>query len=178
MAQLCVELCCSLEYPAVSQLLVAAFTAALNQSLPPAGYNANLEAAGQSDARLAQRLEENNSAFAGLSIDAAVSQMPRLQVPVVRLGTHCPFLICCLVVNSKAAAHFRLSNCHEIPVHAHLRPGSHAALLQVPSLASPAGCRLGAKCCCLMSPCTVPKAWCSPSLPPLTTLHGHGPMVL
>ena len=66
--------------------LVAALLLSLQHkqdSPPSAGYNANLDAAGQSDARLAQRLDENNSAFAGLSIDAAVSQMPRLQVLVV-----------------------------------------------------------------------------------------------
>eukprot|EP00891_Asterochloris_glomerata_P000589 jgi/Astpho2/589/e_gw1.00013.8.1_t len=58
-----------------------------------AGYNANLEAAGQSDARLAQRLEENNSAFAGLSIDTAVSQMPRLQAPMVSTTDQEPAMI-------------------------------------------------------------------------------------
>jgi len=36
--------------------------------------------AGDSDARLEQRLMQNNAAFSALSIDAAVSQMPRLQV--------------------------------------------------------------------------------------------------
>ena len=45
-----------------------------------AGYNANLTAAGDSDARLEQRLMQNNAAFSALSIDAAVAQMPRLQV--------------------------------------------------------------------------------------------------
>ncbi len=57
-------------------------SAALNSSMREkiAGYNANLTAAGDSDARLEQRLMQNNTAFSALSIDAAVSQMPRLQV--------------------------------------------------------------------------------------------------
>lgn len=57
-------------------------SAALNSSMREkiAGYNANLTAAGDSDARLEQRLMQNNAAFSALSIDAAVSQMPRLQV--------------------------------------------------------------------------------------------------
>lgn len=45
-----------------------------------AGYRANLAAAGDSDARLLKRLQENASQLMSLSIDAAVSQMPRLQV--------------------------------------------------------------------------------------------------
>lgn len=44
-----------------------------------AGYNSNLVAAGDSDARLEQRLMKDNAAFSALSIDAAVAQMPRLQ---------------------------------------------------------------------------------------------------
>ena len=57
-------------------------SAALNSSMREkiAGYNANLTAAGDSDARLEQRLMQNNAAFSALSIDAAVAQMPRLQV--------------------------------------------------------------------------------------------------
>ena len=45
-----------------------------------AGYRANLAAAGDSDARLLKRLQENANQLTSLSIDAAVSQMPRLQV--------------------------------------------------------------------------------------------------
>lgn len=57
-------------------------SAALNSSMREkiAGYQANLTAAGDSDARLEQRLMQNNAAFSALSIDAAVAQMPRLQV--------------------------------------------------------------------------------------------------
>ena len=57
-------------------------SAALNSSMREkiAGYHANLTAAGDSDARLEQRLMQNNAAFSALSIDAAVAQMPRLQV--------------------------------------------------------------------------------------------------
>ena len=47
-----------------------------------AGYKANLAAAADSDARLDARLAQNQGAFSGLSIDAAVSQMPRLQALV------------------------------------------------------------------------------------------------
>lgn len=59
-------------------------SAALNSSMREkiAGYNSNLVAAGDSDARLEQRLMKDNAAFAALSIDAAVAQMPRLQVPI------------------------------------------------------------------------------------------------
>jgi len=45
------------------------------------GYRANLAAAGDSDSRLQKRLQENVSQLTSLSLDAAVSQMPRLQVP-------------------------------------------------------------------------------------------------
>ena len=45
-----------------------------------AGYRANLAAAGESDGRLQKRLSENVSQLTSLSMDAAVSQMPRLQV--------------------------------------------------------------------------------------------------
>lgn len=57
-------------------------SAALNSSMREkiAGYHANLTAAGDSDARLEQRLMQNNAAFSALSIDAAVAHMPRLQV--------------------------------------------------------------------------------------------------
>lgn len=57
-------------------------SAALNSSMREkvAGYQANLTAAGDSDARLEQRLMQNNAAFSALSIDAAVAHMPRLQV--------------------------------------------------------------------------------------------------
>ena len=57
-------------------------SAALNSSMREkiAGYNSNLIAAGDSDARLEQRLMKDNAAFSALSIDAAVAQMPRLQV--------------------------------------------------------------------------------------------------
>lgn len=63
-------------------------SAALNSSMREkiAGYNANLTAAGDSDARLEQRLMQNNAAFSALSIDAAVAQMPRLQVSMGLLG--------------------------------------------------------------------------------------------
>lgn len=63
-------------------------SAALNSSMREkiAGYNANLTAAGDSDARLEQRLMQNNAAFSALSIDAAVAQMPRLQVSMGFLG--------------------------------------------------------------------------------------------
>jgi len=47
-----------------------------------AGYKANLAAAGESDGRLEQRLEQNLSAFSSLSLDNAVVAMPRLQVTV------------------------------------------------------------------------------------------------
>lgn len=61
-------------------------SAALNSSMREkiAGYNANLTAAGDSDTRLEQRLMQNNAAFSALSIDAAVAQMPRLQVGLDR----------------------------------------------------------------------------------------------
>jgi len=70
-------------------------SAALNSSMREkiAGYNANLTAAGDSDARLEQRLMQNNAAFSALSIDAAVSQMPRLQVRL-----HQPLLLIALSV--------------------------------------------------------------------------------
>ena len=45
-----------------------------------AGYKANLAAAGESDGRLEQRLQQNSSAFSALSLDNAVTAMPRLQV--------------------------------------------------------------------------------------------------
>ena len=45
-----------------------------------AGYNANLVSAGDSDARLMHRLDGSQSAFSALSLDLAISQMPRLQV--------------------------------------------------------------------------------------------------
>lgn len=48
--------------------------------LSAAGYRANLAAAGDSDARLLKQLQEHASSLTSLSIDAAVSQMPRLQV--------------------------------------------------------------------------------------------------
>ena len=47
-----------------------------------AGYKANLAAAGESDGRLEQRLQQNSSAFSALSLDNAVAAMPRLQVLV------------------------------------------------------------------------------------------------
>lgn len=45
-----------------------------------AGYKANMAAAGESDGRLEQRLQQNSSAFSALSLDNAVAAMPRLQV--------------------------------------------------------------------------------------------------
>ena len=48
-----------------------------------AGYKANLAAAGESDGRLEQRLQQNSSAFSALSLDNAVAAMPRLQVRVI-----------------------------------------------------------------------------------------------
>ena len=45
-----------------------------------AGYNANMVSAGDSDARLIHRLDNSSSAFSALSLDLAISQMPRLQV--------------------------------------------------------------------------------------------------
>lgn len=70
-------------------------SAALNSSMREkiAGYNANLTAAGDSDARLEQRLMQNNAAFSALSIDAAVSQMPRLQAPMVSVGDEEPAMV-------------------------------------------------------------------------------------
>ena len=44
------------------------------------GYKANLAAAGESDGRLEQRLQQSSSAFSSLSLDNAVAAMPRLQV--------------------------------------------------------------------------------------------------
>ena len=44
------------------------------------GYKNNLNVAGESDARLDQRLQQHLPAFRALSLDAAISQMPRLQV--------------------------------------------------------------------------------------------------
>lgn len=46
----------------------------------PVGYRANLAAAGESDVRLAKRLQDNAGQLTTLSLDAAVSHMPRLQV--------------------------------------------------------------------------------------------------
>ncbi len=45
-----------------------------------AGYKANLAAAGESDGRLEQRLQQSSSSFSALSLDNAVAAMPRLQV--------------------------------------------------------------------------------------------------
>lgn len=45
----------------------------------PAGYKANLVAAADSDARLEARLGQNQTKFNALSLDLAISQMPRLQ---------------------------------------------------------------------------------------------------
>ena len=47
--------------------------------LTGAGYKANLVAAGESDARLEARLQQQQAAFGALSLDHAVAQMPRLQ---------------------------------------------------------------------------------------------------
>lgn len=52
---------------------------ALIPSLRRAGYKANLVAAGESDARLETRLQQQQAAFSALSLDHAVAQMPRLQ---------------------------------------------------------------------------------------------------
>lgn len=70
-------------------------SAALNSSMREkiAGYNSNLVAAGDSDARLEQRLMKDNAAFAALSIDAAVAQMPRLQAPMVSVGDEEPAMV-------------------------------------------------------------------------------------
>ena len=114
-----------------------------SQILPSAGYNANLDAAGQSDARLALRLEENNSAFAGLSIDAAVSQMPRLQVPVVQTAPGNTISLSALLSWRSVAWLLRTSDYllgPETFVHPTSVPSWHAALLLTPSFASPASC--------------------------------------
>ena len=73
-------------------------SAALNSSMREkvAGYNANLTAAGDSDARLEQRLMQNNAAFSALSIDAAVSQMPRLQVGLAQCLLHACCVFCAM----------------------------------------------------------------------------------
>ena len=73
-------------------------SAALNSSMREkvAGYNANLTAAGDSDARLEQRLMQNNAAFSALSIDAAVSQMPRLQVSLAQCLPHACCVFCAM----------------------------------------------------------------------------------
>lgn len=70
-------------------------SAALNSSMREkvAGYQANLTAAGDSDARLEQRLMQNNAAFSALSIDAAVAHMPRLQAPMVSVGDEEPAMV-------------------------------------------------------------------------------------
>lgn len=65
-----------------------------------AGYKANLAAAGESDARLFQKLDGNAPGLAGLSLEAACSQMPRLQAPMLAVGDMEPPLI----VNTLRAA--------------------------------------------------------------------------
>ncbi|CAK0747325.1 hypothetical protein CVIRNUC_001757 [Coccomyxa viridis] len=55
-----------------------------------AGYKANLAAAGESDSRLEQRLAQNSGSFSALSLDNAVTAMPRLQAPMVNVGSEEP----------------------------------------------------------------------------------------
>eukprot|EP00884_Botryococcus_braunii_P008240 jgi/Botrbrau1/17417/Bobra.0054s0013.1 len=64
-------------------------SSALNSNLREkvAVYRQNLKEAAGSDARLFQRLEQNQAAFGALGIDAAISQMPRLQAPMVNVGS-------------------------------------------------------------------------------------------
>lgn len=50
------------------------------ESVCVTGYKANLVAAADSDARLETRLNQNQNKFNALSLDLAISQMPRLQV--------------------------------------------------------------------------------------------------
>ena len=71
-----------------------------------AGYNSNLIAAGDSDARLEQRLMKDNAAFSALSIDAAVAQMPRLQVYYQNPGTAAEVQLLCLQVKHVHLTHF------------------------------------------------------------------------
>ena len=73
-------------------------SAALNSSIREhiAGYNSNLIAAGDSDARLELRLMKDNAVFSALSFDAAVAQMPRLQV----LPLCCCMPTCVVVLSS------------------------------------------------------------------------------
>ena len=53
------------------------------------GYKANLAAAGESDSRLEARLAASKQSFAHLSLDNAVSAMPRLQVPFCTQALAC-----------------------------------------------------------------------------------------
>jgi hypothetical protein len=61
-----------------------------------AGYKANMAAAGESDGRLEQRLQQNSSAFSALSLDNAVAAMPRLQVMPIPVS----LLLCALFMHA------------------------------------------------------------------------------
>lgn len=57
------------------------------------GYRGNIAAAGESDAKLFRKLEDNSAGLSTLSMDAAVAAMPRLQAPMVAVADVDPPLI-------------------------------------------------------------------------------------
>ncbi len=58
-----------------------------------AGYRNNLSVAGESDAKLMERLNSNASMLGGLSMEAASRQLPRLQAPMVPVGDVDPVVL-------------------------------------------------------------------------------------
>ncbi|GBF91561.1 hypothetical protein Rsub_04301 [Raphidocelis subcapitata] len=71
----------------------ASATLARNLADKIASYRSTLVQAGESDARVIARLNENEGAFAALTPEAAASQMPRLSAPLVPLGPEDPAVV-------------------------------------------------------------------------------------
>eukprot|EP00878_Enallax_costatus_P005711 GHUV01005989.1.p1 GENE.GHUV01005989.1~~GHUV01005989.1.p1 ORF type:complete len:726 (+),score=266.47 GHUV01005989.1:1137-3314(+) len=56
-------------------------------------YRSTMAQAGESDAKVIQRLNDNEAAFAALTPDAAASQLPRLQAPLLSTGPADPAVV-------------------------------------------------------------------------------------
>lgn len=56
-------------------------------------YRESLKKAGESDASVMKRLQDHEAAFADLTVDAAITKMPRLQAPMVSVGPEDPAVV-------------------------------------------------------------------------------------
>jgi ALIX V-shaped domain binding to HIV len=68
-----------------------------------ARYESNMRTAGESDARVLQRVEANRQRLDGLSADSARSLMPTLQAPMVAMGAADPATVTATLCQALAA---------------------------------------------------------------------------